>query len=143
VNIFQQEVTTNLDESKTKELVRAVLRGEHCSNAVINVIFVQDKTIRELNNKYLQHHYTTDVLSFTLSEENTQPLEGEVYVNVARAKRQAREYGVSTLNEIGRLVVHGVLHLLGYEDDTLVKKHRMSTCEDHYLGNVGLDYFHA
>ena len=105
-------------------------------------MFIEDEKMIELNSAYLEHHYTTDVLSFTLSERNER-LEGEVYVNVAQAKRQAKEYSVSARNEIGRLVVHGVLHLLGYEDDTTKKKLRMSKREDFYLGNLGLEYFHA
>lgn len=96
----------------------------------------------ELNSAFLEHHFTTDVLTFPLSEDG-EPIEGEVYINVAQAKRQAKEYGVAPRNEIGRLIVHGVLHLLGYEDDTKKKKLNMSKREDFYLGNLGLEYFHA
>ncbi len=123
-------------------LVTGVLEHEGSPDATVSIVFIEDKKMIELNSAYLEHHYTTDVLSFTLSEKKEQ-LEGEVYINVAQAKRQAKEYRVSARNEIGRLIVHGVLHLLGYEDDTTKKKLRMSKREDFYLGNLELEYFHA
>jgi rRNA maturation RNase YbeY len=107
------------------------------------VVFTDDKVITKLNKEFLKHHYTTDVLSFGLSDESESKLEGEVYVNVQQAKRQASEFGVSLLNEVGRLVVHGTLHLLGYNDDTPKKKSRMTKRENFYLGKQELEYFHA
>ncbi len=109
----------------------------------MSIIFNDDKAMTKLNKEFLQHSYTTDVLSFRLSDHKETKLDGEVYVNVQQAKRQAKDFGVSLLNEVGRLVVHGTLHLLGYEDDTTKKKNRMSKKEDFYLGNQELEYFHA
>ena len=132
-----------INPAATRNLVSAVLAGEECVDSEITVVFVDDKNMIDLNTRYLDHHYTTDVISFNLSGEDERTVEGEVYVNVAQAKRQAREYRVSVMNEIGRLVVHGVLHLLGYEDDTRSKKTLMHKCENHYLGKHGMEYFHA
>ncbi|MBI3189446.1 MAG: rRNA maturation RNase YbeY [Ignavibacteriales bacterium] len=132
-----------MNRNETVKLVQSVLEGEQCQNAEVNIVVVDDKMITELNREYLNHHFTTDVLSFCLSKQNEKKLEGEVYVNVAQAKRQASEYNVAEKNEIGRLVIHGTLHLLGYEDNTPGKKRRMSKKEDFYLGNSGLEYFHA
>ncbi len=120
-----------------------MLGGEQCKQAAINIIFTDDRGIQELNKTFLHHHYTTDVLSFPLSGEEEQTLEGEIYINIVQARRQAREYHVRTVNEVGRLVVHGVLHLLGYEDGTKGKRARMTKQENHYLGKIELDYFHA
>ena len=132
-----------MNKNETVKLVQSVLEGEQCQNVEVNIVFVDDKMITGLNSGYLNHHFTTDVLSFLLSEQNEKKLEGEVYVNVEQAKRQASEYTVTIKNEIGRLVIHGALHLLGYEDNTPGKKRRMTKKEDFYLGNSGLEYFHA
>ncbi|MBI5215955.1 MAG: rRNA maturation RNase YbeY [Ignavibacteriae bacterium] len=133
----------DISTQETIKLVQTVLSGEANRNAEVNVVFIDDNVMTKLNTEYLQHHYTTDVLSFCLSDKQETKLEGEVYVNVIQAKRQAKEYGVSLINELGRLVIHGTLHLLGYEDDTPKKKLRMNKREEYYLGNSGLEYFHA
>jgi len=86
-----------------------------------------------MNATYRKHRYATDVLSFSLAEGPAHDLEGEVYVNVDRARRQAREYRVSISEETRRLVTHGLLHLLGYNDATPRQKEEMSKTEDFYL----------
>ena len=81
--------------------------------------------------RYLNHDYATDVISFPL--ENGAVLEGEVYVNLDRARAQARVYGVSFSNEVARLVIHGTLHLVGYDDSTEKKAERMKAEEDYHV----------
>lgn len=85
-----------------------------------------------LNSTYLRHRYTTDVLSFSLNE-HANALDGEVYVNLDQARRQAKEYSVSEREERKRLVVHGVLHLTGYEDTTVKQREEMHQHENIYL----------
>ncbi len=140
--MYQRQTGNKLNPREAVNLAAGGLANEGAPDAVVNIILIEDKTMIDLNSAYLEHHYTTDVLTFPLAEQG-EPIEGEVYVNVAQAKRQAKEYGVSPRNEIGRLIVHGVLHLVGYEDDTKKKKLRMSKREDFYLGKFGLEYFHA
>ncbi|MBI1807597.1 MAG: rRNA maturation RNase YbeY [Ignavibacteria bacterium] len=113
-------------------MVRRVLQGECKGEAEINVIAIHDRAMLALNSTYLGHYYATDVLSFPLSEDKKK-LEGEVYVNLDQARRQAREYGVSMNNECVRLVIHGVLHLVGYTDVTAREKKRMTKRENGYL----------
>jgi probable rRNA maturation factor len=84
-----------------------------------------------MNRKFLHHDYVTDVLSFPLGAREA--LEGEVYVNLDRARQQAVEYGVTFTSETGRLVIHGVLHLLGYDDTTSGPRRRMKKKEDRYV----------
>ncbi len=113
-------------------LVRSILRGRR-RTAEIGIVFVNDIAMRNLNTKYLGHRYTTDVLSFPLSLPAAPSLEGELYVNLDQARRQAAEYGVTMNNEIARLVIHGLLHLLGYDDRTKAAKARMTAEEDKWL----------
>jgi probable rRNA maturation factor len=94
--------------------VRRVLRREGVRNARVSVVFVDSRTSRHLNRRYLKRNYSTDVLAFLLDFEKN--LEGEIYVNLDRARQQAHRYEVSFANEIARLVIHGTLHLAGYDD---------------------------
>jgi probable rRNA maturation factor len=80
---------------------------------------------------YLNHDFVTDVLSFPL--ESGRLLEGEIYVNLDRARAQAGEYGVSQANEIARLVIHGTLHLVGFDDTTAQKAKVMKVQEDRHV----------
>ena len=86
-----------------------------------------------MNAAYLKRRRTTDVLSFPLSDSPDPLLEGEVYVNVDCARRQARRYGVTFRNEVARLVIHGMLHLLDYDDKRESEKRKMTRLEDAHL----------
>jgi len=133
VQVFNTHSRYRPRRSSTVALVRKVLRGEKISRAALSVIFVRDKVMRTLNGTFLGHWYVTDVLSFPLSEDR-RSLDGEVYVNLDQAERQARTYRVTRLKERSRLIIHGILHLTGYDDSTPVKRNRMRKREDYYLG---------
>ncbi len=90
--------------------------------------------MKNMNKRYLRHNRITDVITFPLGAGRG--VEGEVYVNLDQARRQARAYGVPFHAEVKRLVVHGTLHLLGYRDSTPSLKTRMSRREDHYLARL-------
>ena len=95
------------------------------------IVFTHDRFIKKINREFLRHDYSTDVIAFPLGEEGG--VEGEIYINLDAAKRQAREYNVTYTMEAERLLIHGVLHLLGYTDTTARKKENMSKREDMYL----------
>ena len=114
-------------------LARRVLTGERRMRAEITIVFVTNRRMTYLNREYLGHRYTTDVMSFPLSGSRAKTLEGEVYINLDQARRQAREYNVSIRSEVARLIIHGILHLAGYDDRTRQQKVRMTRMEDLYL----------
>lgn len=87
--------------------------------------------MRAMNRRFLKHDYTTDVLSFPLSEEGR--CEGEIYVNLDKVNEQAREYGVSPESELARLVIHGTLHLVGYDDQKTNDRETMRSVEDSHV----------
>lgn len=99
-----------------RRLCRLVARDFKPDAAAVNFIFVSDRRIQELNRRFLKRDRPTDVISFNCVGPHLpgEPrLLGEVYVSRDRARAQARDYGVSYSSEIRRLVVHGLLHLLG------------------------------
>ena len=111
--------------------VRRVLRQEGIQQADLKIVCIGSRYCRGLNREYLGHDYITDVISFPL--ERGAHIEGEVYVNLDRARSQAREYGVSFGNEVARLVIHGTLHLAGYDDRRTMDAGRMKKREDEHL----------
>lgn len=90
-----------------------------------------------MNREFLRHNYPTDVLSFPL--EGGANLEAEIYVNLDRARIQAREHGVSFANEVARLVIHGTLHLAGYDDRGKRKAGMMLERQEKYVGTLVSD----
>ena len=111
--------------------VRRVARGEGRREGAFSVVFVGDRATRALNRRYLRHAGSTDVISFPLGEGRA--LECEIYVNIDRARAQARRYGVALGEEVCRLVVHGTLHILGEDDGTPAARRRMKRKEDAYV----------
>ena len=108
-----------LSRSEVERCVRFVCSKEKRKSGSVIAVFTDDTYIHGINKTHLAHDCPTDVISFTLEES---PLEAEIYVNLQQARRQAGEYDVSPLNEATRLLVHGVLHSLGYDDRTAAAK---------------------
>jgi probable rRNA maturation factor len=119
---------------ETIEASKSVLKAEGLEYRFLNIVFINDRKSQQLNRMFLAHDYATDVLAFRLDEGSE--LEGEVYVNLDRARIQAREYGVSFKNEVMRLVIHGLLHLIGYRDMTERLQVRMIRKQEDYLQRI-------
>lgn len=97
------------------ELARAVLRAEGVRDAAISIAFVRSAAIAAVNRRHLGHSGPTDVISFPLAAVAGSPLGGDVYIAPEVAGRNARAHGVGIREEIARLVVHSMLHVLGHE----------------------------
>ncbi len=110
-----QDVEAPVALRRIRHIARKVLEYEKGqSEGVYSIVLADDSTMRALNSRFLHRDRTTDVLSFSM--EDREGVMGETYVCVDRAYAQAEEYRVSVEEELGRLVIHGILHLLGYED---------------------------
>ncbi len=120
-----------LRKSPLGDYVRRVLRQNAATRADVRIVCIDSRYSRTLNRRYLDHDDVTDVICFPL--ERGARLEGEVYVNLDRARRQAREYGVSFASEVARLVIHGTLHLVGFDDVRKQDAHRMRVAEDAHM----------
>ncbi len=115
--------------------VRHILQGEGQNNAAVTIVLVDDPYIRKLNHKYRQLNRATDVLSFNLNDElesNSEEL-GDVYISVDRAREQAYRYRISMENELHRLLIHGCLHLLGYDHKNSRDRKEMRDKEQFYF----------
>jgi rRNA maturation RNase YbeY len=113
-------------------IVSFVFKEERIRAGKISCVFVDDNAIKKINTAYLGHRFNTDVITFLIE---TQPfLEAEIYINVKQARRQARLYKVTMKNELARLVIHGVLHALGYEDKRTKQRKEMFELQERYVG---------
>ncbi len=118
--------------------VRAVLSGENIEWAQISLVVVDDPTIHELNRRFLQHDEPTDVLSFVL-EQNTGFVEGEIIISADTAAQAAQRFGWLLENEQLLYVIHGALHLVGYDDQSPTAQQQMRSKERFYLNQFGLN----
>ena len=120
---------------KPKELERLcerVLRAElpKAQKGAVNLVFTGNDHVRDLNKRYRKLDKVTDVLSFIYDEDD---VFGEIYIATAKAKSQAPRWKNSFYDELRRLVVHGSLHLAGFDHMNAKDRKRMRTREDHYL----------
>jgi len=132
VAVFNAHPRRRVRREGVVRTIRRVAAGEGYRSVTISVVFIDGRTCARINRRYLGHRGSTDVISFPLGEGRE--IEGEIYVNLDRTKRQAKSYGVTEADEITRLVVHGALHLLGYDDRTLRSQRQMKAREDAYVG---------
>lgn len=99
----------------------------------MNYIFCPARRLLEMNRQFLGHDYYTDVITFDYSEPGSGVVSGDVFIDVETVADNARQYGVATLDEMRRVVVHGLLHLCGQGDKTLSEEAEMRRKEDEYL----------
>jgi len=113
-----------------RDAATVVLKGEQVAEAHVSIVIVSDGDIHEINRNWLGHDYPTDVITFPLE---TDPLEAELIISADAVRKQAKEYSVNVREECSRLVIHGILHLLGYDDRGRNARKRMQKAEDAYL----------
>ena len=114
------------------ELIHNVLKIEKKNVSSLNLIFCSDECIREYNKKYLNHDYETDIITFYDIDEE-EMIEGELLISVDSVRSNSKKYKTSFNNELRRVVIHGVLHLCGYNDKAQSEKQIMRKKEDYFL----------
>jgi probable rRNA maturation factor len=127
-----------IDRQQLRHIVRTVLEGESVPDAEISLALVDNATIHQLNKRYLNHDEPTDVLSFPLSEPHAKKLAGELVIGAEVALQQAADRGHDVQAEIALYVIHGLLHLCGFDDKTDDAANAMRQRERHYLSILGL-----
>ena len=97
----------------------------------INYVFCSDTYLLEVNRKYLNHDYFTDIITFDYVDNKS--ISGDIFISIDRVAENSNKYNVSVSDELKRVLVHGVLHLLGFKDKTARQKNEMAKKEDEYL----------
>ncbi|MGI9545271.1 MAG: rRNA maturation RNase YbeY [Cyclobacteriaceae bacterium] len=140
IQFFSEETTYHLRDSYRYRLwLKHTAQLEGCSIENINIVFCPDSYLYQINFDYLGHDTFTDIVTFDQSE-NSQILEGDIFISVERAKENAQTYAVPLEMELSRLMVHGVLHLIGYSDKTKDEKKEMRKKEEAYLSLLKSDF---
>jgi rRNA maturation RNase YbeY len=132
INFFTEDVDFKLKGKKDiKSWIKKVIGSENRVVGNINYIFTTDESLLEINKKYLKHTTYTDIITFNYNQGKI--LNGDIYISVDRVRDNAKVYSDNFEKELFRVLVHGVLHLIGYDDvsDSLEKVMRQK--EDQYL----------
>ncbi|MDG2207504.1 MAG: rRNA maturation RNase YbeY [Pirellulales bacterium] len=138
VTICNETDRDAIDEERLRRGVCLVLQEHGVESAVIGVAIVTDTSMQEMNRKYLNHDYPTDVLSFPLKTNSLEPLEGEIAISLDTASRLAEEYHWSAEDELLLYAIHGTLHLVGFTDEEEEEKMKMRAQERAMLKKMGL-----
>lgn len=119
VDVATEDVRSPLARQRVRDIALAVLRAERVRDAMVSIALVSPRRIARLGRTHLGHAGPTDVISFALGDATARngrpPVIGDIYIAPAVARANAARYGGSVREEIARLVVHGTLHVLGYE----------------------------
>ncbi len=135
-----EEIDFELDNSeKLAEWIEASASAEGKAVSAINFIFCSDDYLYRMNMDYLQHDTYTDVITFPYSSSEDDFIEGDIFISVERTAENAKQFGVSAELELHRVMIHGVLHLIGYDDKSTAKKKIMTAKEDEYLAKLLLN----
>lgn len=135
IQFFAEDVEYDLpNPTKTKRWLRFVIESEGYVLTQLNYIFCSDEYLLNMNRERLHHDYFTDIITFDISE-NEKEIEGEIYISTHRVTENALSLDVKFEEELRRVIVHGVLHLVGYNDGDETSTLRMRTKEDFYLKN--------
>ncbi|HHT9108245.1 MAG TPA: rRNA maturation RNase YbeY [Candidatus Wunengus sp. YC63] len=132
-----------IDKNSIKKIVRNVLKSEK-KDAELNVVFTDNKRIKEINKTFLGHDYATDVITFAYHEPflhkvflNEITITGEIIISVEMAKKLAQKHDCATEGEIALYLVHGLLHLFGYNDKQKKEAKKMHQREGELLSALG------
>ena len=135
INI-QYEIDPNIDTPSEKistEIISSVLMEEGKTLAEILVIFTSDEILSDLKKEFFNKEHLTDVISFRLNDYNEEKVEGEIYISIPQVERNARKFDQSISRELARIIIHGSLHLLNYDDSTIDSKIKMTEKENYFL----------
>jgi probable rRNA maturation factor len=138
ISVACPQETVAVDRRLMRETARTVLDGEHVADYEISLAFVDNATIHRLNVRYLQHDEPTDVLTFPLSEGGSKTLAGEIVIGAEVAANSASERGHDVQHELALYVIHGLLHLCGFDDHEAADATAMHSRERHYLTLLGI-----
>ena len=125
---------SDINENWVRSVCESILMDSNHDEASITFIFSNDDKLRKLKKEYFGVDVFTDTISFNLEEESD-PIEGEVYISLERVSENANTFKQDFITEIKRVIIHGCLHLLGYNDQSLKDKTKMVQLEERYLSH--------
>jgi probable rRNA maturation factor len=134
LNFFFEETDKFRKPVNLKARLQQIIEKEDKMLGEINIVFCSDDYLLKINKEYLKHDYYTDIITFDYSEQTI--LSGEIFISVDRVKENATTYKIPFMNELIRVMIHGILHLAGYDDKNNKAKKQMTEKEDFYMNQA-------
>lgn len=141
INFIYKEIKISPEINKTefnkkvRTVIKNIAKEENRNFSFVNIVFCNDKIIKEYNNEFLKHDYETDIITFhDIDEENN--IEGELLISLDTVDSNSIRYKTDFEQELKRVIIHGVLHLCGYRDKTDYEKSKMRRKENFYLNRL-------
>ena len=131
INFFTETTFELKQKNNISAWILSVIKNESFVLGDVNYIFCDDKYLLEKNIKYLKHNTLTDIISFDYTEGDI--ISGDIYISVERVEENAKELSIPFLDELHRVMVHGILHYCGYKDKLKSEINEMRSKEDYYL----------
>jgi probable rRNA maturation factor len=133
VHFFTEDIQFKLaNPTKLSRWIQSTAKAEGHSLVTLNYIFCSDRYLLQMNMEYLKHKTLTDIITFSTAEQPG-TIEGDIFISVERVKDNASKFEQDFIDELHRVMIHGVLHLVGYGDKTAIQKKLMRQKEDAYL----------
>ena len=130
-------------ETKIKKIIKTVYENENVYDSHISIIFTNDELVSSLKKSFFKINELTDVIAFRLNDYSEKNVEGEIYISVERVFYNAKKYNEKKTNEISRVLIHGILHLLNYKDNEKESKKLMTNKENYYLTKIDCECFNV
>jgi probable rRNA maturation factor len=133
IRFFKEDIRFRLlYQKKLQQWIKRAVKSKKFQIEEINYIFCSDQHLLHLNKQFLGHDFYTDIITFDNSEEKKK-ISADIFISVERVKANAEKYNTAFKDELHRVLIHGVLHLLGYKDKTKKDREKMRMAEDKWL----------
>ncbi len=134
INNIHTKSRLPITHDNVRGLVSKVMDGEDCRFSEIVLNFGNDRDIKRINTRFLGHNHNTDIITFPYND-NKKKIEGEIFISLDTVKKNGVVYRSGFKRELKRVIIHGCLHLAGYNDTTIRQKELIRQKEDFYLSN--------
>jgi probable rRNA maturation factor len=133
ISFFEEDISFKLkNKAQVRQWITAAIQNEGFKLKALTYIFCSDNYLLQINWQYLNHDTYTDIVTFDNSEGN-EFVTGDIFISIERIRENADKFNVAETTELHRVIIHGVLHLLGYKDKSAPDKQKMTEKEDFYL----------
>lgn len=131
---FEDIESISFHKDFLKDQIKNLVKNEKFTLGEVTIVLCSDEFLLDMNKQYLDHDYYTDIITFDYVENNV--ISGDLFISLERVNENAENYGISQLKELYRVVLHGVLHLVGYKDKTDEEQKEMTRMEEFYLSKI-------
>ena len=131
LQFFSEEIDFSLPSTETTQAwISTILQSHNAAVESVNFIFCSDDYLLNVNRSYLQHDYYTDIITFDNREYDDDPLESDIFISIDRVRDNAQDRSIPFEKELHRVIIHGLLHLIGWNDKTEEEKQAMREKEE-------------